>query len=269
MKKRIGVVIVEDEPRVGILVKSLIQWDRMGLSCIAVASSAEDAISIIQENKPPIVITDIRMPKITGLDLIARIRELEIETRFIVISGHKDFEYARKALKYRVENYLLKPINGHELNTSLKDILNTLEDESSRLKTTRDMKRIADAGQRLIKRNIFEYIVNNRDGLSLSALKNLYGVNLTKSRFNVIDVKLDYRNLENIDNEHDHRTLERTLELAESVLSEASTEVIITSDHSLNLVCLLNYTARKTPEMQKTLHRFLADVEAMLLEFER
>ena len=269
MKKGIGVVIVEDEPRVGILVKSLIQWDRMGLSCIAVASSAEDAISIIQENKPPIVITDIRMPKITGLDLIARIRELGIETRFIVISGHKDFEYARKALKYRVENYLLKPINGHELNTSLKDILNTLEDESTRLKTTRDMKRIADAGQRLIKRNIFEYIVNNRDGISISALKSLYGVNLTKSRFNVIDVKLDYRNLEDIDNEHDHRTLERTLELAESVLSETSTEVIITSDHSLHLVCLLNYTARKTPKMQKTLHRFLADVEAMLLEFER
>lgn len=145
---RIGVVIVEDEPPVGM---SLIEWKETGLSCTVAVSSTEGAVPTICKNAPFIVITDIRMPKMSGLDFIARIRELEFKTRFIVISGYKDFEYARKALKYQVENYLLKPINGHELNTCLKDILNKLRNESIKRKDAGDPERITADGRGLIK----------------------------------------------------------------------------------------------------------------------
>ena len=265
----IGVVIVEDEPRVGMLVQSLITWEEIGLSCLAVLSNAEDAISVIETRKPPIVVTDIRMPTITGLDLIARIQELGMETRFIVISGHKDFEYARKALQFGVANYLLKPINGHELNTNLKNIVNELETESINRQAAEDLRRTIVAGKKLIKRNVFEYIVNNGDRLSLKAVQELYGLNLTEPRFNVIDMKLDYRNLNDIDGDHDCRTVERMLDLVESEFAAVSTETVINSAHSLHFVCLLNYGVQQVPGVQKSIHRILADVENLLLEFER
>ena len=74
-------------PEVGLLVKTLIEWETLGLSCIAVLSNAEEAISVILDNGPSIVITDIRMPKVSGLDLIGRVKDVVRDTKFIVISA--------------------------------------------------------------------------------------------------------------------------------------------------------------------------------------
>ena len=110
-KRKWRVLIVDDEFRIGMLIKKLIRWEEFPLECADIVDNGEAAFHIIKEREPDIVITDIRMPKINGLDLICMTRELKKDIKFVVISGYKEFEYAHRALQYGVDDYLLKPIN--------------------------------------------------------------------------------------------------------------------------------------------------------------
>ena len=122
-KKKWHVLIVDDELRIGTLINKLIHWDEFNLECVDVVDNGEKAFEIIQSDRcPDIVLTDIRMPKISGLDLIRMTREHHRDVKFIVISGYKEFEYAQQALQYGVEDYLLKPINEEELNHVMRKI---------------------------------------------------------------------------------------------------------------------------------------------------
>lgn len=120
------VLIVDDEIYVCELVKHLIHWEALGLEPAGIAYSADDAISLIQEQQPEIIISDIKMPGQSGFDLISITREINPDCNFILISGHKNFEYAHDALKFNVKDYILKPINEIELNTSLEKIATEL-----------------------------------------------------------------------------------------------------------------------------------------------
>ena len=121
------VLIVDDEFRIGMLIKKLVHWEEFGLECLSVTDDPQHALELIRERKPDIVITDIRMPRITGLDLVRMAREGNEEIKFIIVSGYKDFEYAHKALQYEVDGYLLKPINEDELNELLRKVTGKID----------------------------------------------------------------------------------------------------------------------------------------------
>lgn len=121
------VLIADDEPRVGQLVKHLIHWEELGLSFVDICRDGRTALERIEQEQPEVVITDIRMPVLTGLELVQQVSERFPQTRFVVISGYRYFEYAQKALKYGVEDYLLKPIDEEELNRTLKKICDALQ----------------------------------------------------------------------------------------------------------------------------------------------
>lgn len=115
-----NVLIVDDEPAVLEGLKIMIDWNALGFEIIAGADNGEDALKIIEEVHPDLVITDIVMPAADGLELIKRAREeLKLDTLFIIVSGYGDFEYARKAILYGVKNYITKPIMENELIESL------------------------------------------------------------------------------------------------------------------------------------------------------
>lgn len=118
------VLLVDDEPFVTKALKMLINWENFGYNICGEASNGEKAIKLIEEEKPDIVITDIRMPKIDGLQLIKySIEKLNINTKFIILSGYEDFKYAQQAIRYGVKDYLLKPIDEDELVKRLRKLL--------------------------------------------------------------------------------------------------------------------------------------------------
>ena len=118
--KTLRVLISDDEQHICSLIKSLIHWDALPLSFLGFAFDGHSCLELIQKHSPDIVITDIRMPGLTGLELIQHCKELNLPTRFIIISGFTQFEYAYGAIKYGVEDFLLKPIGETELNDSLQ-----------------------------------------------------------------------------------------------------------------------------------------------------
>ena len=95
--------------------RKLIDWDKLGYEIVGTANDGLRALEMVQELQPQLLITDIRMPGCDGIDLIRRAKEIQPALHCIVISGYRQFEYAQQALKYGVEDYLLKPIKEEEM----------------------------------------------------------------------------------------------------------------------------------------------------------
>lgn len=118
----IRVMIVDDEPFIRQGLKIIIDWNSLGYEIVAEASNGKEAISILQENKVDLVIADIKMPELNGLELIEQVKSRGIsDAHFIILSGHYDFEYAKKAIKNNVTDYILKPIQKDELLRVIKE----------------------------------------------------------------------------------------------------------------------------------------------------
>lgn len=134
------ILIADDEVSIIQLIRKLIE-PGLRHEIVGEATDGESALALIEERHPDIVITDIRMPGISGIELLRVARERGISAEFIIISGYKDFCYAKDAIKYGVAEYLLKPIRAEELNGALAAIQEK-QGEREKLQT-----RIADMEQ--------------------------------------------------------------------------------------------------------------------------
>jgi two-component system response regulator YesN len=113
------VLIVDDEPVIRKGLQKLIRQSQHADIAIVAAENGEEALQVIAAERPDFVFTDIRMPKMDGLELCERIAALESDMQVVVISGYGDFEYAQKCLSYGVKEYLLKPVGRSELEAVL------------------------------------------------------------------------------------------------------------------------------------------------------
>ncbi|MFV0361798.1 MAG: response regulator [Suipraeoptans sp.] len=109
------VLVVDDEPLVRQLVMHCINWHEYDLEVIGQAESAESGMMLIEEATPDVVITDIMMPAVDGLEFTAMIKQKYPKVRVILISGYDDYEYAIKGIRLGVFDYILKPIDREVL----------------------------------------------------------------------------------------------------------------------------------------------------------
>ncbi len=116
------VVLVDDEEiiREGLLVS--VPWEKLGFNVVGQAEDGEQAAQVIEETNPDVVITDIKMPFVDGLQLIEMVKPRYQDLYIIIISGHDEFQYAQKALKLGAFDYILKPIDLDYLETLLRRI---------------------------------------------------------------------------------------------------------------------------------------------------
>ena len=121
------ILLVDDEEMV---IKSLIatlNWEEYGFEISGYSLSAEDALQKVEELKPDVVITDIKMPNINGLELLQMIRAMYPDIHCIVISGYAEFAYIQKSVRLEVEGYCLKPFDADEISVYLKRIKKNLD----------------------------------------------------------------------------------------------------------------------------------------------
>lgn len=124
------VVIIDDEPWTRGVIMKLVHWNRLGLEAIGEAADGEAGLELIRRVSPDIVITDVRMPRINGIELVKTLRTEGFRIPILIISGYDDFSYVRSALQLDVTDYLLKPIKGTELNQQLERCVKELEQDS-------------------------------------------------------------------------------------------------------------------------------------------
>lgn len=126
------VIIADDEVHICSLIKYLIAWEELGLTFGGMFSCGEEVWEFLQRDTADILICDIEMPGMNGIELMQKIAQERPEMKIIVISGFRDFDYARSAMKYGAANYLLKPINETELNDVLREIVSSSCEELRR-----------------------------------------------------------------------------------------------------------------------------------------
>lgn len=130
MKK---VILVDDEILIRENIRDSIEWKKEGFLYSGDAPDGELALPLIEEQAPDILITDIKMPFMNGLELTSVVRQRFPDIKIIILSGHDDFQYAQKALRLGVEDYCLKPISAAELIQILRTVSARI-DEEHRLK---------------------------------------------------------------------------------------------------------------------------------------
>ncbi|SHM98955.1 response regulator transcription factor [Gracilibacillus kekensis] len=125
------VYLVDDDVYVRKGIKTLIDWETYGFSICGEADNGEDALADIKQLQPELILTDIRMPVLDGLDLIKCTKEsLTYSPYFIVISGYTDFKYAQRALRYGVKDFILKPVDQEEIHQTLDRVANAIQKDS-------------------------------------------------------------------------------------------------------------------------------------------
>lgn len=117
------VLIADDEMYMVDYIKNLVDWKAYGFDRVLTAGGGSLAWNLTQEYRPQLLVTDIRMPKVSGLELAKRIDEAQYATKTIIISGYSDFEYAKQALRYGVSEYLVKPVLKEDFVETLERML--------------------------------------------------------------------------------------------------------------------------------------------------
>lgn len=148
-------LIAEDELWLRKRLVSTIDWSSYGISEVYEAEDGGEALEIALKEKPDIVITDIRMPELSGIDLMKKLNENSIFSKMIVVSGYDDFEYAQGALRMGAINYLLKPVDEEELLDSVKRCVEELKKEKNK-ETVFDKQ---SAASEMLMEHIYEDLI--------------------------------------------------------------------------------------------------------------
>ena len=131
----IGVVVIDDERLIREGIAATMDWTRLGCKLVGTAADGREGLSLIREKKPSLVITDIRMPGMNGLEMIRETQGYGWTPRYIILSGYDDFTFARKAMEYGVRHYLLKPLDDNELEEKIISVGNEIREEHRELST--------------------------------------------------------------------------------------------------------------------------------------
>lgn len=169
-RKMLRALLVDDEPFILQGLSMLIDWASEGYEIVGKAGSAREALTIIRQEKPDLVLVDIRMPQMSGLDMLEEVRRDNMSHAcFVIMSGYSDFEYARTALKWGCIDYLLKPINREELLNILRRV-KVLKEEEERKE--RDDSLIA---KEFFSRNMIALIRGKYDEDNVKCVKQYLG----------------------------------------------------------------------------------------------
>jgi two-component system response regulator YesN len=125
------VMIVDDEFYFREALKISLPWNGLGFDICGEAKNGKDALDKVGELKPDIIIVDINMPIMDGLEFVQYSREKGVSSKIIILTGHSEFNYARQAVQLGVHNYILKPVNEEELAQSLLEMKKLIETEAS------------------------------------------------------------------------------------------------------------------------------------------
>ena len=154
------VVLVEDEIIIRENIRDNFPWQKHNLIYAGEASDGESALQVIGDEKPQIVITDIKMPFLSGLDLSRIVRQQMPWIKIIIMTGHDEFELAQQALKLGVSDYLLKPIGLKDLETSVQAVVKTIEEDERNLLNIEKLQEETEINRNFLKNDFLKNLLS-------------------------------------------------------------------------------------------------------------
>lgn len=123
------VLLVDDEEDIRVGISRKMDWEGLGFALVGEAENGQEALELAEQLKPDVVLTDIKMPFMDGLELCRILTQRLPAAKFVVFSGFDEFEYAKQAIRMNVSEYILKPINAPELSEVLRKLKSQLDAE--------------------------------------------------------------------------------------------------------------------------------------------
>ena len=156
------VILVDDEEEVIDAIKSRILWEQLGLQIVGSATNGVIALELVEKLQPDIVITDIKMPYMDGLELSRRLNDEYKNVHIIIFTGFDEFDYAKEAVHLEIDEYMLKPINAVELSECLKRVKNSLDKEREEKLNVQKLENYFDDVLPIIQTNFFVSLIEGR-----------------------------------------------------------------------------------------------------------
>ncbi|MCR8645548.1 response regulator [Paenibacillus sp. N1-5-1-14] len=157
---RLMIVDDEDEVREGIIQKT--DWQACGFELVGDFTNGRDALDAVADLQPDVIITDICMPFMDGLELAKHVAEEHRDIVVVIITGYEDFEYAKQAIRLKVKEYLLKPINAREITAFLQKMKQELDEQQQKKTDLRYLKIQLNESLPLLRERFLEKMVTTR-----------------------------------------------------------------------------------------------------------
>ncbi len=261
-------LIIDDEYYIRLGIRNAIDWEAIDVSIIGEAEDGEQGLELILKLNPDLILMDIRMPFLDGLQLMEKLAEHQIECGIIILSGYDEFEYAQKAIKNGVIDYLLKPIEKEKL---LNVIANASKTIHKRKSTHRYQKLIAQEISVIQMQFLRDLIVGkiSSEAEILGKLRELE-ISLDNDNMQIMNIKVDdYQLLERQLSSEEIHTLRKTIEyhLSENLLLSRSFTGILVEIAPDEWAVLLSYLANVTDidrekELRQSINRTLKELNA-------
>lgn len=199
-----NVLIVDDEYYFRQALKISLPWEELGFRIAGEAKNGEEALALMAEIGPDVVLVDINMPIMDGMEFIQNAKRCGQEAKFIVLTGQSEFVYAKQAVQLGVFNYVLKPIDEEEIRSSLLDIKNLIQKERSLRLELDDLKKQAEENIPVLRERLLnEWLQGSgtMDPSSSAGRLQYLGIDLSASYYMVVVVDID--SLDDLDSEED------------------------------------------------------------------
>jgi len=191
----IKVLLVDDEIAIREGIRNSFPWEESGYTLVGEAPDGEIALPMIMDENPDIIITDIRMPFMDGMELCRQVKQRMPWVAIVILSGYDDFNYARQAISLGVQEYMLKPITAKELREVLDRISQRLREERRARENADLMRRRLSSGNRFVKdrllSTIFEDSFGENEARKLNEQLRTMGINLTAGCYTVLDISFE------------------------------------------------------------------------------
>lgn len=224
-------LIVDDEPLIQAGIKSMVDWEKIGIEIIGTASNGEQALELIKKKKPEIVITDIKMPVLTGIDLIKRCnKEIISSPQFIVLTSYEDFNILRQVMKFNTVDYLVKLELTSEIlidsvkkaKSNIASVGNDLSDKSNDVQTVTK-----------VFKEIFYIKLLNKVFFTIDEIedaKKQAGVELGGDQYSAVMCQIKYTNIMELSSDEKKRIMISSVQIIKEILERSITVFILPMD---------------------------------------
>lgn len=158
-------IIVDDERIIRETISTIIDWESLGIKVIGTCKNGIEAYDMILDEYPDIVLTDIKMPGLSGIDLIEKVRQIDENINFVILSGYGEFSFAKKAMQYGVKHYLLKPCSEEQIIEVMKQVIKECSHNQSLQEMEKNHQLLISSLHNNIIRNIIVEGLNPNDDL--------------------------------------------------------------------------------------------------------
>ena len=264
----ISVFLVEDEIVMREGIRNNINWASEGYDFVGEAGDGELAYPMIRDLKPDIVITDIRMPFMDGLELSRLIKKDLPSTRIIILSGYDDFSYAREAISIGVTDYLLKPISGTQLLEAIGKVSDGIKAEQDQQIFMERYRKEREENRILEKRMLFrDLVAGGRSMPEILDKGKALGINLVAGAYGIVmfQVRLsDENNVEGQITESYSESIESITSFLRDKFENESQDVQVYEQ--LGGVFVFLVLGKDRSATSQNVEKLLADLEAMMAD---